>query len=388
MPNYINSANMLLPIPVIGTDPGPDYATNINNCFTLLDYHDHSSGKGIQVTPAGLDINADLPMGGNNLTLARSLRMSAQNSVLVASADLGCLYVSGVDLYYNDVNGNNIRITQSGNVNAGTGSITGLVSPASATWVSGSSTFVWQSDVNTPAYMDCSSILIRNLVANSKALTLQAPATMAADYSVTLPSLPVSQKIVTLDAAGNMTAAYSLDGTTIAVSGNVIGVGALGIGTAQLGNGAVTAAKLAAANYEVSSSCGGYTTTSTSPVQPSNLAVTITCHGRPVDIILQSDASGNPAYLGPVVAGGDAVAGNDIIQIVKILRGATEVARFEIAFNCSITAQGQYQFVPPPGLICQDTPSAADHTYTVYTYCVGASSVRMQYVKLIAREVY
>lgn len=193
---------MSLPVPVVSVDPGPDWATNVNNCLTIIDAHDHSAGYGVQVTPAGLNINADLSIGSNNLTNTRSLRFISQITPIAGVADLGCLYESGVDLYYNDANGVQIRLTQSGAVAGTPGSIANLVSPASATYVSANQTFVWQSDVLTPANLDAASIILRNLTASSKGLTLSPPASMGADYTLTLPTLPGSTLPVSLNSSG------------------------------------------------------------------------------------------------------------------------------------------------------------------------------------------
>src|SRR5271165_3668054 len=121
---------MNLPIPVPGTDPGPDYANNINAAFTILDGHTHSPGSGVQIGVSGLNINGDLPFNNHNATLLRSTRYQVQGSTFSVAADVGALYVTGVDLYYRDISGNNVRITQSGNVAGTPGSIANLNSPA------------------------------------------------------------------------------------------------------------------------------------------------------------------------------------------------------------------------------------------------------------------
>jgi microcystin-dependent protein len=210
MADSVNSANMSLPIPVVGTAPGPEWATLLNACLTILDQHSHVSGSGVPITPDAMNINSDLSMSSQNLVDARSLRMTAQASPLALAADLGCIYVSGVDLYYNDVNGNQVRITQSGAVAGTPGSISNLVSPASASYVSGTSTFVWQSAATTPANMDAASLIMRNLSAGSNSLTLQPPAAMGSNSTITLPTLPAATGMVTMDTSGNLSASYSL----------------------------------------------------------------------------------------------------------------------------------------------------------------------------------
>src|SRR4051812_17947618 len=113
------SPNMNLLIPTVGSEPGPEYAQDVNDSLTLIDQHDHTPGHGVQINPDGMDISSDLTFNNHNLTNARSIRFSPQGSPLALAADLGCIYESGVDLYYNDGNGNQVRLTQSGSV-AGT----------------------------------------------------------------------------------------------------------------------------------------------------------------------------------------------------------------------------------------------------------------------------
>lgn len=203
----IISPNMMLPVPSAGNTSGPQYALDVNNCLTIIDQHDHSPGHGVSITPAGLYINQELSMVGNDLTQTRSVRFLSNPSPIGGGNDLNCAYVSGVDLYYTDGDGNIIQITQGGGIAGSPGSIANLVSPASASYVALSAKFVFQSDANTPADIDGASYILRNLIANSKALTLSPPNSMAADYSIVLPSLPSVTSFVTMDNSGNMSTA-------------------------------------------------------------------------------------------------------------------------------------------------------------------------------------
>lgn len=206
------SANMNMPIPGVSLTSGPTWASDLNASLTILDNHDHSPGNGVKVTPAGIDISTDLAFGSNNALAMRSSRYTPQSSPLALAADLDCTYVSGVDLWYNDGLGNQIQITAGGGVAGTPGSISNLTPPASASYVAGSSTFVWQSDVNTPANMDFASAILRNLSVSSFGLTLGPPLAMGADYSITLPLLPVSQSFITIDNTGSMGASVSTSG--------------------------------------------------------------------------------------------------------------------------------------------------------------------------------
>lgn len=108
--------NMGLTTPIVGVTTSPTWALNVNSDLSIIDQHDHSSGNGVQITPAGLNITIDLPFNDNNATTLRSSRYTSQGSPLSLVTDIGCTYVSGADLYYNDTIGNQIRLTQSGSI--------------------------------------------------------------------------------------------------------------------------------------------------------------------------------------------------------------------------------------------------------------------------------
>lgn len=245
------SPNMSMPVPNVGIDLGPDWANNINACLSIIDSHNHSLGTGNQVTPAGLDINSDLTMNLNNLTNVRTVRFTPQSSALSLPSDLGCIYEVGVDLYYNDGSGNQIRITQSGSVAGASGTITGLPSgTASASYLAG--TFVFQSATNTPANIDGGSFIFRDDVANSHGVTISPVNSLAVDYSLILPLLPSVTSIMTLDAAGNIAASLTVDNSSIIINSGVIEVGPGGIVDSMIATGTITPDKAAPSFYGLS----------------------------------------------------------------------------------------------------------------------------------------
>lgn len=227
------SPNMNLPIATVGNEPGPNYAFDSNAAFTIIDQHDHSSGSGVQITPAGININSALTFGNN---LATNLAASVYTSQ-ASQAALQSTYVKGVDLYYRDGNNNEIRLTTGGSIVGTAGSISGLPSGTAGVNFSGG-VFTFSASTNTPANIQVGSVLLGNNVALSKYLTLAPPAAMAANFNITLPSLPVSQSILTIDNAGDMA-------TPVVYPISTAGIAALAIGTAQIQALAVTAAKIA-----------------------------------------------------------------------------------------------------------------------------------------------
>lgn len=98
--------NMNLTLPTVSVTAGPLYATENNEAFEAIDAHDHTSGKGVLVPVAGLNINADLSMEGFDLTTFRSLRCQTQAAALATGSDVECYYsVAGVPYYNNAAGG-------------------------------------------------------------------------------------------------------------------------------------------------------------------------------------------------------------------------------------------------------------------------------------------
>lgn len=273
------SPNMGLIVPTVSGQPGPDWAGNVNADLGIIDQHTHAPGQGIQITPAGININTAFPFNDFDATLLRSARFSAQLTPLADPLDLGCVYVSGEDLYYNDTIGNQIRITQSGNVAGSTGTITGLPSgTASASYNSGTSTFVFQSATNTPANIDGATYLLRELTASPNAVSLRSPTGLAGSYNFVFPTaLPVSNSFLAIDNSGN-------------VSNTIPVLGALTTSNLSASAG-ILKSQLAAVGQQLSSSSSTFTTSSTTFTDVTNLTVTITTTGRPVMLGIVPDGS-------------------------------------------------------------------------------------------------
>lgn len=363
------SPNMNLPVPTVSEDFGPDWANNLNACLSAVDTHNHTSGQGVQIPPSGLNINVALPMGNNQLTQTQAVVFQAQSSL----STLQAVYVSGVDLYYNDGSGNVVRITQSGSVSGASGTITGLPSgTASASYQSGSGTFQFQSATNTPANITGATVYIAEQTTSPNIIGLKSPTSLAASYDLTMPAaLPASTQILQLSSSGVVTSALAVDNSTLQNSGSVLSVKDLGITTAKLASQAVTAAKItdatitttqvatgtltggssgniasgtitpynsAAPNSASTSSSSTFTTSSTSFTQVTNLSATITpqngSHNRPMLISVQPDGSGD-ATLGISGATGSAT--------YALLRGSTTIATFK--FIAPVSQLGSLQFI-------------------------------------------
>lgn len=246
--SYVTSPNMSLTIPTVGNEAGPDYALDINASLVLVDAHDHTAGKGAPITSGSLNINADLSFNNHSALSVKGIQLTAQTTV----PSVGTIYESGNDLYFVDAIGNNIRMTISGAVAGTPGSITNLVAPASATYIAGSSVFVWQSNVNKAADMDFGSAIMRNISPNSTfSMTLAPPAAMASSTTITLPVIPAAESFMTMDNSGQIIVsiprASGINTINIAPSAITTSkIADLNVTTAKLADGSVTAAKLAA----------------------------------------------------------------------------------------------------------------------------------------------
>lgn len=207
---------MNLPQSTINVDSGLLWEQNLNSALTIIDGHTHAPGSGIQITPAGLDINAGLPMNNHALTGTQAITFTNQLSL----ATLNSIYAIAGDLYFNDGSSNVIKMTSGGVVNATSSGISN--GTATASFVS--SVLVVNAASNTPANIQGGSILLGNNVAASKFLTLSPPAAMAANFSLTLPSLPSVTNLVTLDNSGNFAAVTNVDNVTIQLTSNTLAV--------------------------------------------------------------------------------------------------------------------------------------------------------------------
>lgn len=352
MSDTIPSPNMNMPVPIVGVDPGPDWANNINACLGILDQHDHSSGLGVKITPNGIDINIDLPMNENNLTRVNTVNFTALLASLPGlPPNLGAIYVAGNELYYNDEAGNVVQITNSGSVNAGAGSITGLPSgTASASYSAGSQTFIWQSATSTPANMDFGGAIFRNIVANSKGLDLLPPNAMAADYSVTLPppNSSGSTAFLIYDTANNIGVGPS---TTLGITG--ANIANLTITDSKIAAGTLTKDKNAVYTPQISASSGNFTTTTNGEVDITNQTVTITTFGNPVNILLAAEEISfeNTSNTGSCQ--------------VRLYRGVTAIYltifRNQFGVGTVVPFTANFSFL--------DTPAAGTYTYKLTADC-------------------
>lgn len=202
------SPNMNLNVPAVATTQGPQYAEDINSSLNKIDAHNHTSGQGLQIPTAGLNIDSNLSLNNFGITNASRIGLVSQN---VPPAG-GSVYRNNDDLYYVDGTGANVRITQGGAVAvSGAVGFSGLpFGTAGASYNNLNQSFVFQSATNTAANLDCGSVTLREVVASANGVTLASPLVLAASYTMYMPSaLPIANSYLELSPAGNVSAVPS-----------------------------------------------------------------------------------------------------------------------------------------------------------------------------------
>ncbi len=107
---------MNLEIPTVSVTIGPDWATELNAAFDLIDAHNHASGNGVPIPVAGLNINANLSFDGNKAYDLFSTQYEAISVPLTGASNANSVSVSGGNLYYTNGSGVSVQITSGGSV--------------------------------------------------------------------------------------------------------------------------------------------------------------------------------------------------------------------------------------------------------------------------------
>lgn len=331
--SFTLTSNMNLPLPnpagSSNPEPGPQYAADQNQAFTIIDSHDHSPGAGVQITPAGLNINSNLTFQNNNATNIYGVLFSAPtssslNTFLYTNAQSG----GGVtDLFYNDGAGNIIPITKAGAVNASLASLPGeSYSGGTFTWVQGDGS-------TTPANFDIASITIRPATAaTTYGVVLSPPTAISSQYNVQLPLVPgAATGILQINTSGDMISTLVPDNLTIVISSQVLKIPDLGITTNLINTSAVTTAKIA--NAAVTGAKLGVTFNTSSITSSGNYTVPSNVYLVEVLVVGGGGGGGGTGATGTVAGGGGGGAGGTINRQLIAVTPAQVIA-------CTIGAGG------------------------------------------------
>lgn len=113
------SPNMNIDLPIVQVTIGPQWASDLNEAIgTTIDAHDHSPGKGVPITPAGIAINSDLSFNNNRAIAVAQTIFQEQDAAPTGNPNAGSVYVVNGDLYYTNGAGVPVQITVGPVVNA------------------------------------------------------------------------------------------------------------------------------------------------------------------------------------------------------------------------------------------------------------------------------
>lgn len=117
------TTNMALVLPTPGQRLGPTWASDLNAAFTLIDVHDHTSGKGKTLGVSSFTIDADVNYN-NSYALLNANYIGLDETAtpatdFPAASKPSILFSGGAngELYFNDGAGNQVPLTSGGVVN-------------------------------------------------------------------------------------------------------------------------------------------------------------------------------------------------------------------------------------------------------------------------------
>lgn len=314
--------NMNLTLPTVSQTTGPSWASQINTAFSTIDSHSHTTGNGVAITTAALDIDDDLSFGQN-----AALNLSSVGLVNQVSTPSSLrLYVTGDDLWYSYDGITPVQITTGGSIAGATGNISGMSPPAAVIFDSGTGTFTFWSNqpLNQQATLVSAQLRLRaSAVANP--VTIAASAS-GSTYTLTLPDAPPgSAGLVGFSSGGALSAVtpnstLTITSSSITVATNGITptqLDAFAVTTAKIANNAVTQAKMETKS-PTSSGLITFTITATTAwtfVTNSSLSINAVA-GRPVWVWLQTEPNGSAGNVNSV----NDPSGNDIrVRILDVV---------------------------------------------------------------------
>jgi hypothetical protein len=206
----------------------------------LIDSHNHTFGHGALIPTAAININASLSF--NNVYAATNLAYVQLNySDPVLEPNSAFADQSG-NLWFSNGAGVPVQITSGNSLAGASGTITGLVAPASASFDVGTGTFTFMQNGTQHALMDTGPLKLRTTAAGSNFVEL-TPASGTANYTLTLPAaLPSGASLVGVGSSGALSNVSA--NSTLTVTSSSISIANLGVTEAYIATDAVTTTKI------------------------------------------------------------------------------------------------------------------------------------------------
>lgn len=376
--------NMTITTPSVSVTAGPEWASILNAAFSTVDVHDHSDGKGVKVTPLGLNINSDLSIGSNNLNLVKSLRLVSLGAALSGASDLRAIYSVNGDLYYNNGGGAQIQLTSGGSVTAasdGTSRRFETQAIAANTTINPASTYSFvEVDTTTSVTL---TLPAANAVSTGRFYEIKDVSGLAATNNITIQragadTINGSASSIVFNynqASGRFVSdgvsnwQFSSYKPTPLIQTNQIADSQ--VTTAKIADGAVTQAKRAALNYALSASSGTFSTSSTTFVDVTNLTVSITTTGRPVIISVVGDDGASSRQLS-IPSGG---------AVISLNKNSAEFSNMTLGPYAPASSNMQQSFT------YFDPADAGLNTYKIQVRTLSGGSVLFHRAKLVAYEL-
>lgn len=275
-----NPMNLNLPVPE--TTTGPAWAQQLNTQLEdVVAEHDHTSGKGVQLTQEALNITNELTLNNNDLVAARTVRLENLAGTPSNPNDTNVLFSENGNLGYINADGDLIGITVGNAINVNSvGGITGLGAPAEASFNAGTFTFK-NTAINYATVAQGPLELYSGVDGNPvNAVTIKSPNNLEDAYDFTMPlNLPEATSFLTLGTTGQVGLLAQ----------------ALGISTGFIANNAITPAKMATLSRErteidnvgINGTVGVY--------ESVGGLLSLTGTGRPIYVALQGNVTSTPA---------------------------------------------------------------------------------------------
>jgi hypothetical protein len=199
--------SMSLVLPTRGAAGSGTWHNALDAALTLIDGHDHTTGKGVRVPSAGLNINADISFA--SLYAPTNLHRLSFASVSTPSTNKSLFVGTDNELRFRNSSGTSIQITDgtSLNVAAFTGGIGGDYASVGAEVAfddAGDRYTFKQNSATGWARLACGEVRILETGSSETVYVgLAAPAALAASHTITLPlAAPAGTELVSMTSAG------------------------------------------------------------------------------------------------------------------------------------------------------------------------------------------
>ena len=375
----MKTPNMLLTLPTVGVNgtQGPQWASELVDSLTSVDYHNHIEGRGKTLNNNSFVIDADFAINFKEIKEIASLALL---NLGTQPTTLNLCYDFNGEFYFNDKNGNKVQITNGGTINVpSVDGITGdyTTSDADLSYSSTSKSFIFKQTALITASTDHGPLKIYRPTLGSGYAQIKQNDSQSTDLDFTWPSfLPTTSQVIRSTDAGVLNPS-ELQSTDI-VDGSILNskMANDSVETPALKNSSVTSSKRVGANYVVSANTGTLALGLAVNTFVSQLQITITTIGRPVMVGVKSAAGSQ----------GTLYLYQNILSISSFwcYRNGSLINPVNLRFG-SINSNQVY--MPPNILNFLDTPSAGTYTYT-FRFITGTNTgLTIQNVQSYAYEL-